>query len=241
MLLHDAQTSGGLLLAAPPVAAPALLADLTGRGLTAAVIGEVVPGPPGRITVRAEEATPVTPGDLRALVRGERVALRLVAARGRGRVHPADQGQRRPAPSVDDAARHAGGIRRVHGPLPEPVVNIGLVVCDRADGAIVGGININNIVLRPLPERLPSATGRSRRRPAAATCPRRSSWSSATPSARWACTGWRPTSSRATTPRSGWWSATASATRATRPTTCSSTRPGAGTSAGPSPARWSSR
>jgi len=28
----------------------------------------------------------------------------------------------------------------------KPVVNIGLVVCDRADDAIVGGININNIV-----------------------------------------------------------------------------------------------
>jgi selenide,water dikinase len=56
VLLHDAQTSGGLLLAAPPAAAPSLLADLTGRGLTAAEIGEVVPGTPGRIAVRAAVA-----------------------------------------------------------------------------------------------------------------------------------------------------------------------------------------
>lgn len=28
----------------------------------------------------------------------------------------------------------------------EPVVNIGLVVCDRADSSMIGGININNIV-----------------------------------------------------------------------------------------------
>jgi selenide,water dikinase len=57
VLLHDAQTSGGLLLAATPAAAPALLADLTGRGLAAAVIGEVTQGPPGRIRVRAEEGS----------------------------------------------------------------------------------------------------------------------------------------------------------------------------------------
>jgi selenide, water dikinase len=51
VLLHDAQTSGGLLLAAPAAAVPALLADLRGRGLPAALIGEVVPGQPGRIDV----------------------------------------------------------------------------------------------------------------------------------------------------------------------------------------------
>ena len=53
VLLHDAQTSGGLLLAAPPAAAGPLLADLTGRGLAAALVGEVVAGEPGRISVRA--------------------------------------------------------------------------------------------------------------------------------------------------------------------------------------------
>ena len=53
VLLHDAQTSGGLLLAAPPAAAPALLADLRAQGLPAALIGDVVPGEPGRITVVA--------------------------------------------------------------------------------------------------------------------------------------------------------------------------------------------
>jgi len=51
VLLHDAQTSGGLLLAAPAAAVPALLADLLARGLPAALIGEVVPGEPGRIDV----------------------------------------------------------------------------------------------------------------------------------------------------------------------------------------------
>ncbi len=56
VLLHDAQTSGGLLLSVPPAGAPSLLADLTGRGLTAAEIGEVVPGTPGRIAVRAAAA-----------------------------------------------------------------------------------------------------------------------------------------------------------------------------------------
>ena len=53
VLLHDAQTSGGLLLAVAPGAAAALLGDLAGRGLIAAEIGEVVPGPAGRISVHA--------------------------------------------------------------------------------------------------------------------------------------------------------------------------------------------
>jgi selenide, water dikinase len=52
VLLHDAQTSGGLLLAAPRQAASALLADLRGRDLPAALIGEVVAGEPGHVTVR---------------------------------------------------------------------------------------------------------------------------------------------------------------------------------------------
>jgi selenide,water dikinase len=52
VLLHDAQTSGGLLLAAPPQAAPALLADLRARGLPAALIGEVVDGETGHVEVR---------------------------------------------------------------------------------------------------------------------------------------------------------------------------------------------
>jgi len=51
VLLHDAQTSGGLLLAAAPDAAERLIGDLTGRGLIAAEIGKVVPGPAGRISV----------------------------------------------------------------------------------------------------------------------------------------------------------------------------------------------
>jgi len=51
VLLHDAQTSGGLLLASPPSATKALLADLQARALPAAVIGEVVPGEKGHIQI----------------------------------------------------------------------------------------------------------------------------------------------------------------------------------------------
>jgi len=51
VLLHDAQTSGGLLLASPPGAATALLADLHARGLPAAVVGEVVRGESGHVDV----------------------------------------------------------------------------------------------------------------------------------------------------------------------------------------------
>ena len=54
VLLYDAQTSGGLLLAAPAAAAPALLADLRARDLPASLIGEVTAGQPGRIDVHHE-------------------------------------------------------------------------------------------------------------------------------------------------------------------------------------------
>jgi len=56
VLLYDAQTSGGLLLAAPAAAAPALLADLRARGLQAALIGEVTPGEPGHIDVHSAQS-----------------------------------------------------------------------------------------------------------------------------------------------------------------------------------------
>jgi selenide,water dikinase len=51
VLLHDAQTSGGLLIAAPPGTEDALCSDLRGRGAEAAVVGTVRDGGPGRITV----------------------------------------------------------------------------------------------------------------------------------------------------------------------------------------------
>ena len=51
VLLYDAQTSGGLLLAAPAATASALLADLRARDLDAALIGEVTRGEPGHIDV----------------------------------------------------------------------------------------------------------------------------------------------------------------------------------------------
>ncbi|HEY0935746.1 MAG TPA: AIR synthase-related protein, partial [Trebonia sp.] len=51
VLLQDAQTSGGLLLAS---AAPGpLIAELERRGSTAAIIGQVVTGTPGTIEVRS--------------------------------------------------------------------------------------------------------------------------------------------------------------------------------------------
>jgi selenide,water dikinase len=51
-LLHDAQTSGGLLLSVPPERLKGLLADLSARGLRPALVGRVVRGPAGRIRVR---------------------------------------------------------------------------------------------------------------------------------------------------------------------------------------------
>ena len=53
ILLGDAQTSGGLLIAAPAESVDALLTRLSAAGTpAAAVVGEVVDGPPGSITVR---------------------------------------------------------------------------------------------------------------------------------------------------------------------------------------------
>jgi selenide,water dikinase len=54
LLLADAQTSGGLLLAVEPARVSALLAGLRDRGTpAAAAIGTVTSGPPGSITVTA--------------------------------------------------------------------------------------------------------------------------------------------------------------------------------------------
>jgi selenide,water dikinase len=50
-LLGDSQTSGGLLMCVPPEAVEALLLDLDGRSPVAAVIGEIVDGEPGRISI----------------------------------------------------------------------------------------------------------------------------------------------------------------------------------------------
>jgi selenide,water dikinase len=53
LLLADAQTSGGLLLAVEPGRAGALVAALGRRGTpAAAVIGHTVEGTPGRIGIR---------------------------------------------------------------------------------------------------------------------------------------------------------------------------------------------
>jgi selenide, water dikinase len=51
ILLADAQTSGGLLLCVPPAGVGAMVALLEGRAPAAAVVGEVVAGSPGRISV----------------------------------------------------------------------------------------------------------------------------------------------------------------------------------------------
>ena len=53
VLLHDAQTSGGLLLAAPATA-PALLGQLRAQGLPAALIGDIVPGESGHVHVHQD-------------------------------------------------------------------------------------------------------------------------------------------------------------------------------------------
>jgi len=52
LVLADAQTSGGLLIAVPPEGVERLVADLeAGGALASAVIGEIVPGEPGAIEV----------------------------------------------------------------------------------------------------------------------------------------------------------------------------------------------
>jgi selenide,water dikinase len=51
-LLHDAQTSGGLLLSVAPDALAGLVGELRGRGVEPAVIGRVLEGPAGRVRVR---------------------------------------------------------------------------------------------------------------------------------------------------------------------------------------------
>ncbi|WP_409186259.1 selenide, water dikinase SelD [Amycolatopsis sp. VS8301801F10] len=56
VLLHDAQTSGGLLLAVPDDPAK-LIAALAARGIDAPVIGKVVEGQPGRVRIRGGAAT----------------------------------------------------------------------------------------------------------------------------------------------------------------------------------------
>lgn len=50
-ILCDAQTSGGLLIAAPAAKSAALLAQLRQAGITGFIIGEITPEAPGRIQV----------------------------------------------------------------------------------------------------------------------------------------------------------------------------------------------
>src|SRR5918993_256365 len=51
-LLHDAQTSGGLLLSVAPERLGGLVGDLRDRGIEPAVVGRALDGPAGRIGVR---------------------------------------------------------------------------------------------------------------------------------------------------------------------------------------------
>lgn len=53
LMLSDAQTSGGLLIAVAPERKAALAEALQQSGVLAAEIGELIAGPPGRIAVRA--------------------------------------------------------------------------------------------------------------------------------------------------------------------------------------------
>lgn len=52
-LLHDPQTSGGLLLAAPADLLPGLRRELDARGVTHWRVERITGGPPGRVAVRA--------------------------------------------------------------------------------------------------------------------------------------------------------------------------------------------
>ena len=51
LLVCDAQTSGGLLLALPPEEQRALVGALARRGVTGVMVGRLVDGPPGRVVV----------------------------------------------------------------------------------------------------------------------------------------------------------------------------------------------
>ena len=51
ILLADAQTSGGLLIASPPDRTAALLAELEERGEEGALVGRIEDGPPGHIAI----------------------------------------------------------------------------------------------------------------------------------------------------------------------------------------------
>lgn len=54
LILADAQTSGGLLIAVSPDKLSPLLSELERRGVaTRAVVGEVAPGPPGHVRIEA--------------------------------------------------------------------------------------------------------------------------------------------------------------------------------------------
>ena len=51
LLLADAQTSGGLLIASGPGRTEALLRELPAAGESGVVVGQLTPGPPGRIVL----------------------------------------------------------------------------------------------------------------------------------------------------------------------------------------------
>jgi selenide,water dikinase len=58
LILADAQTSGGLLIAVPPEAEASLLRELAERGTPArAVVGELLSGEPGRLAVVRSESS----------------------------------------------------------------------------------------------------------------------------------------------------------------------------------------
>jgi selenide, water dikinase len=55
-LLYDPQTSGGLLMAAPPEKAEEILARLLSEGIsTAMIVGEIGAGPPGAMNIRRKQ------------------------------------------------------------------------------------------------------------------------------------------------------------------------------------------
>ena len=106
ILLQDAQTSGGLLLASS--APDALLAELAAREVPAVVIGQVTADPPGT----SPSACSIR-GPRRPVLQG---TARVTKPPGRGTVHPRRQSICAPAANMWQARRAGRPAGRVSRP-----------------------------------------------------------------------------------------------------------------------------
>ena len=141
-LLHDPQTSGGLLLAVAPERASDLRDALTGRSVPAWEIGRLTSGPAGRIAVAHEDA--------RRLARLPALGGRSARARPGARVH------RRGGPPDGGGGRggdRADGLRARGGRPPRRPD-------DRVEAPHAGGVGGGRPLLPP-----PSRARRARPRP----------------------------------------------------------------------------